>query len=289
VFLSGVVATTILFGRAAAAAPAADEEAPVVSRTIEPVEPPPLVPPEALRLDQGTAYMVGRHTLKLGLLAFEFGITEKLSVGTDPPSWAVRAIGKIWIPNLHVKYQFWDRGRLAIAGHVGGYVADISSGDNSGVVFEVPFSALASVICTRHLILHGDVTYVFARAVGNGDLTRATVHGAAAVRALQTGLMAQIPLTRVFSLLALGRVQVYTGDIGFSANTQIDSYTSATLNGTMVPAVQHPWQVVAGGTFLWKHFYLTAGAGYGNFFVPGLEVAVPKRSVVPFLNLAVVL
>jgi hypothetical protein len=289
VFLFGVVITTTLLARPAVAAPVGDDEPTVVARTAEPVEPAPLVADEQRRLDEGTAYMIGRHRLKLGILSFDFGITEKLSVGSDPPAWAVRAIARVWVPNLHFKFQFWQNERVAIAGQVAGYVADVSSGGTTGVVLEVPLSAIGSVIVTRHLILHGDATYVYARAVGTGDVTQATVHGAAAVRAVQTGLMAQIPITRIFSMLAIGRVQLYTGDVGFSASSQVDPYTNVTVNATMVPAMQHPWQVVAGAAFLWRYFHLMAGAGYGSYFVPGLLVAVPKDSVIPLLSASVVL
>jgi hypothetical protein len=289
VFLFGVVATTILVCRPAVAAPGTDEEAPVVARTAEPVTPHLIVPEEALRLDEGTAYMVGRHRLKLGILSIEFGITEKLSIGTDPPAWAVRALSNIWVPNLHLKYQFWSNDRVALAGIIAGYVADVSNGGTSGAVFEVPLSGLVSVICTSHLMLHGNLTYVYARAVGTGDVTEATVHGAAAVRALHTGLMAQVPLTRIFSLLLIGRVQLYTGDVGFSANSQVDPYTNVTVNATMVPAQKHPWQTVAGAAFLWRYVHLVAGVGYGYFFVPGMEVAVPKQTVVPLLSASVLL
>jgi len=288
VFLSGVVATTTLLSGSVVAA-ATDDETPVVARTAQPVEAPPLVPDEALRLNEGTAYMVGRHRLKLGILAFEFGLLDKLSFGTDPPAWAVRAVARVWVPNLHVKYQFWNRGRLAVAGLIAGYVADVSKENASGVVFEVPISALVSVICTRHLILHPSATYLFARALGSGDISSVTVHGAAPVRAVQTALLAQIPITHIISLLALGQVQLYTGEVGFSADKQVDPYTNVTVNATVVPAHQHPWQAVAGAAFLWKYFRLTAGAGYGYYFVPCMQIAVPKQTVVPYLSAEVVL
>jgi len=87
----------------------------------------------------------------------------------------------------------------------------------------------------------------------------------------------------------VGQVQLYTGDVGFSADKQVDPYTSVTVNATMVPAHQHPWQAVAGAAFLWKYFRLTAGAGYGYYFVPGMQIAVPKQTVVPYLSAEVVL
>ena len=46
-----------------------------------------VVPPEAPipQLDERTAFMVGKNKLKLGILAFEYGILRRLSVGSDPP------------------------------------------------------------------------------------------------------------------------------------------------------------------------------------------------------------
>ena len=59
---------------------------PIETTTVQappPVEPAPPTPiPE---IDEQTAYMVGKHTLKLGTLACEYGILQQLSIGTAPP------------------------------------------------------------------------------------------------------------------------------------------------------------------------------------------------------------
>jgi hypothetical protein len=283
------LASALWVAGTAHAADAVDTETPTVRQGAEFDHPPPLIPPEAERLDERTAYTIGRHTFKIGLLALDFGITEKLSVGTDPPAWAARALGKIWIPNLHVKYQFYNRGRWAVAGTAGFYYASISGSDGSGQVLDIPFAAFASFIAHPHVILHFEGSYVFARMLGAGDVQSSTVHGAAAARAVQLGLMGQFPVTHIFSLIALGRVQVYTGDVGFNATSQVDPYTSVTLNGNVVPKDPHPWQAVVGAAFLWKHFHLQGGVGYGSYFVPGLYVPVPKTTVVPDISLSVLL
>ena len=41
-------------------------------------------------LDERTAFLVGAHTLKLGILAFEYGFNDKVSLGSDPPFWLAR-------------------------------------------------------------------------------------------------------------------------------------------------------------------------------------------------------
>ena len=80
----------------------------VETTTAQALPPAPKPEEQIPRLDERTAFMVGRNTLKLGILAFEYGILRQLSIGSDPPAWAARAVMKILIPNLHIKYQFLD-------------------------------------------------------------------------------------------------------------------------------------------------------------------------------------
>jgi hypothetical protein len=257
------------------------------------VEALPPAPTPALEhiplIDERTAYMVGRHTLKLGILAFEYGIVERLSIGSDPPSWLLRAFISVWVPNLHVKYQIFDQGPVAVAAKAAGYFATTDSENISGHVIDVPLSLFVSVKVHPRITLHAEGTYVYARIFGTGDVTRLQLNGATASRTAQVGLMAQFRLTRIFSLTATGRFQAYTADLPLGGDSTIDPNTTATLNGQLVPAVQHPWQVIGGIAVLWRYFHLILGAGYGNYFVPGLDVADPKRSVVPDASLSVVL
>lgn len=71
--------------------------------------PPPAPEPEIPRIDERTAFMIGEHKLKIGILAFEYGIAKRFSVGTDPPAWALRAFVNVLVPNLHLKVQVLDR------------------------------------------------------------------------------------------------------------------------------------------------------------------------------------
>ena len=68
-----------------------------------------------------------------------------------------------------------------------------------------------------------------------------------------------------------------------------DPFTTVNVAGTLSPRVEHPWQALAGVAFLWKHFHLIAGGGYGYYFIPGMDIAVPKKSFIPDLSLAVIL
>jgi hypothetical protein len=264
--------------------------APAETTTVQAPPPVEAAPPKRIvELEERTAYMVGEHRLKLGVLAFEYGILPQLSVGTDPPSWALRAFTSVLVPNLHLKLQIFNRGPVAVAVQAAGYYGDISRSSFNGNVLDVPLTAFVSVKVHPRITLHAEGAYVYARVFGTGDLTQATLSGATAVRAGQAGLVAQYRVTRIFSLTATGRYQFYTADLPLSGSSTIDPYTTASLRGQYVPPVQHPWEAIGGVAFLWEHFRLTLGAGYGYYFLPGIDIANTKKTIVPDASIAVVL
>ena len=265
---------------------------------VEPIEtttvpaPPPVeaTPAKPIPLlDERTAYMVGKHKLKLGILAFEFGILQQLSIGTEPPAWLLRSVINILVPNLHLKYQILDRDPVAVAILVAGYYASLNRNDISGNLIDIPVSLFVSVKVHPRITLHAEGAYVYARVVGTGDVTQASLDGATAANAGQLGLMVQYRLTRTFSLTATGRYQFYVSDLPLSGTSMIDPYTTGSLNGQFVPGVQHPWEAIGGVVFLWHYVHLIAGAGYGYYFVPGMDIANPKKTFVPDANISVIL
>jgi hypothetical protein len=98
-----------------------------------------------------------------------------------------------------------------------------------------------------------------------------------------------VQLTRVVSIVARGRYQFYTGPLAFNGGKSLDPYTNVTIDGQALPIVDHPWMAIAGVALLWKHLHLTVGAGYGYYFVPGIDLAYRTRGFVPEASLAVIL
>jgi hypothetical protein len=239
------------------------------------------------RIDERTALMVGARRLKLGVVFFEYGVTEHLSVGTQPVGWAVRAFAPVVAPNLNVKYQFVDRDPVWLSAMVAGYYGNISRGQGSGEVLVAPLSLFASVRPVRRLYLHAEGTYVFARAFGDGDLSQAQVGGTLVARAVQTQLMAEVRVLQWLSLIALGRGQPYTSPIRASGTSQIDPFTTASVDAELAPRIEHPWVIAGGVALLFQHFHLAVGVGYGTYFVPGIDVPLQQRGFVPDGSLAV--
>jgi len=85
-----------------------------------------------------------------------------------------------------------------------------------------------------------------------------------------------------------GRYQVYTGSVRLEGTAALDQLTSARADIQLTPIEEHPWCAVAGVAFLWHYVHLTLGAGYGNYFVPGIDLAVTGRTFFPDGSLALV-
>jgi hypothetical protein len=242
------------------------------------------------RLDERTAYTIRGQQLKLGVLSAEYGITDRLAVGIDPPAWAARAVISIWVPNVHAKVVLLERDGFAVALKAGAYFADLKGEESAGGnLVAVPFSLFGSGRIAPRTWLHGDATYLLAEASGTGDLDNADLNGAVAMRAAQLGAMLEYRLTPIVSLTGVGRYQFYSGPLVFDGNSRIDPYTSVRVEAELAPLEKHPWQVLGGVAFLWKAVRLSAGVGYGHYFIYGINIALPQRGVVPDFSLAVVL
>jgi hypothetical protein len=238
-------------------------------------------------LDERTARTVGAGTLKLGILAFDYGIIDRLSVGTDPPAWAARAVFPVFIPNLHFKGIVWDRERYQIAVQVAGYYARLDDDSSSGHLLAVPVSLFASRRMQERWWLHGEGTYNFVQAIGAGNIKDADLNGNVATRTVQLGAMVEFRVRPWIALTASARYQIYSGPLAFSGDSMLDPYTTVNVDGQATPRVEHPWQAIAGVAFLWKWVHLAAGVGYGYYFVPGMDIAYPKETIIPDLSASV--
>jgi hypothetical protein len=276
-----VVALSLIQVRAARA-----EAAPPAA--VVPSPPLPLPTPEPLpdrmvpRLFEKTALVLDGGELAIGFLAFRYGITDRLSVGIDPPYWAVRAFAHVLIPNLNLKVAVVRTRNLWVSGNIGAYYAFTGkNSDASGQVLLVPLSGFASIRLVPKFWIHPELTYTVANAFGAGNMAGFTLDGTAATRTLQLGLQLQYELMSWFSLTLWGRYEPYTGAIAVSGSGSIDQFTTATIDARVTAPTQHPFAIVPGVAFLWRHWRITAGVGYGNYFLPGMDLTLRGAGFVP--------
>jgi hypothetical protein len=225
--------------------------------------------------------MIGGGRLKLGILAFEYGITDFLSFGTDPPAWALGAIASVLVPNLHVKANFLNTPGLIVSGMGAGYYANIGTDAAEGHLLVVPATLLVSVKVAPPLWLHAEGAYNWARGFGSGNVAKHDVDGAVIMRTAQVGALLEYRLTRVVALIARGRYQPYASPIVLEGDDMLDPYTRAQGALEIRTPTPHPWMAIGGVALTWKYVGVVAGAGYGNYFVPGMNVSNPHTTIVP--------
>jgi hypothetical protein len=258
----------------------------VVAATAPPPAPVPRWDPDRVnQLDANTARLIGARRIKFGVLSFDLGITKWLSIGTDPPAWAIRAIRTPLIPNLHVKVAFLRTDFVSISGQAAGYYADISTERASGHLVSIPLTLFATVPIGSRTWVHLEGAYNWLRGVGAGDESRAEIRGSVVSRTLQVGAMVEVRVSRVVSLLARGRYQVDTSPIVLSGGGMVDAYTHVQLDAQVRPSVEHPAMGIAGLACTWSHGGFIAGGGYGHYFIPGANIALPYRGFVPEASL----
>jgi hypothetical protein len=244
-------------------------------------------PEQAERVDEGTALTLGGQVLKLGILAFDYGITDRINVGTDPPMWLLRTAESVLVPNLHLKVIAYRWNHLWLTGQAAFYYATLSKGDASGSLWAIPLTAFASYEIDPKWWIHGEVTYNIVWGNGVGDLSQTTLGGAAATRAVQLGVTGEYRIRPTIAITLRGRVQVYTARLALSGSTNPDAFTSIAVDARVDPRNAHPWEIVPAVAFLWQRIRLSAGVGYGNYFVPGMDVPLTERGIVPQASFSV--
>jgi hypothetical protein len=246
------------------------------------VAPPPRAPrPDAVPLDEHTANLVGANRFKVGVLALEYGITDYLSVGTDPAEYLVRTFKNVIAPNLHVKGMLLRSPHVLVSGQAAAYWANVTHGGVSGDLYIVPLTLFVSVKLAPPLWLHLEGAYNWSTSTGTGDVANTDVFGTVVMRTAQVGAMAQLKLSRVVALIARARYQFWETPIVLQGHAMPDPYTTAAVQVEAQPLRQHPIMAVAGVALTWKYVGVIAGGGWGHYTVPGANLALPYDGFVP--------
>jgi hypothetical protein len=246
------------------------------------VAPPPREPrPDAVPINLNTARMNRKNQFEVGILALEYSITDALSVGTDPPSWAVRSFASVLVPNLHVKGMLLSSSHVLVSARVAGYAMLLNHDNVNGTAYIVPLTLYASIKLAKPLWLHLQGSYNWAHASGTGDVAKTDVFGTVVQRTAQVGAMLEFRLSRVVALLARGYWQPWQTPIVFQGSGMLDPYTHVTASLEANPLKDHPIEGIAGVGLTWKYVGVIAGAGYGHYFVPGMNLALPYNGFVP--------
>lgn len=250
---------------------------------VQEAAPPPETKAAEIPIDDHTAYIVPRHRVRLGLLAFDYGLTDRVAVGVDPLIYLARTVSDVFVPNAHVKFVMYRNQRFTLSGELAGYYGFLDS-ETSGrdeQFLLLPATLYGSGQLSERFWLHGEVNYNHVRARTNQLGGRADLDGAVVNRNWQFGAMLEYRLSRVVGFLARGRLMAFSSPLVITGEGMLDPYTTAELGANYRPNELRPWVALGAAAFTWKHVGFIVGGGYGQYFVPGGNVPVPYRGFTP--------
>lgn len=238
---------------------------------------------EGERIVDQTAYTLPKGRFQLGLLRQQWGPWDRLTVGTYAIPWA------FGVANAHLKWRFYGSDPVSIAASIGGFrVAPAALKKESGnaVITVVPFDLAASWRVDDRWTLSPSLVYTVVTLRGNYD--PAELQGVAALSNLQFATTLEYRLTSVTAFVLHGRYLVFQNVGGRVTSTlHPDRFTTVDVQAVAsTDALDFPFafSVVPSVVFSWKVFNLRLGVGYGNYSIPGINLVLPKKTLIPDLD-----
>jgi hypothetical protein len=196
------------------------------------------------------------------------------------------------IANASAKFRIWGDADWTVAAKLGYFTLDLH--DLTSKADPVRFHVLpVEVAVSRRLGSAWEVSAagVYTPIVQKGTFDAGDVKGAAGYTNTQVTLAVEWRLSERWALFVRSRHLLAMQVSGKVTNLeQIDPYTTVEIQGDAatddVAGLGFPqtFQVVPGFAYSRAVFNVEVGLGYGNWHVPGVNVFVPFRSIVPQLD-----
>jgi hypothetical protein len=198
------------------------------------------------------------------------------------------------VANLSLKARLWADEDWAVAVKVGAQRIDLQKIDEeaSPVKFNVlPLEAAVSYRLAPEWEM--SAAFVYTPIIQKGSYDAGQFHGAGGYTNSQLTLALEMRLNERWALFVRSR-HLLGMQISAKAETtqQVDDYTTVETHASMVTkdllAMGFPQtlQVVPGIAYSGTSFNFLVGLGYGNLMVPGANIFVPIRWLVPQLDLS---
>lgn len=239
---------------------------------------------EEQRLTDDTAYTLQKSTVRLGLFKQQWGPWDRITFGTYAVPWVVG------FANAHVKWRYFGGDPLSLSASLGlsrFAPKAVKESVGSAELGIVPLELGASYRFDERLTVSGGLLYTVVTLKGSYDA--AALDGLAAVSNLQLFANLEVRATRVTAFVLAGRYLAFQNTSGrLSATFRPDAFTSVEVQSVgATNALDFPqaFSIVPSVVFSWGTFNLRAGLGYGNYSVPMVNLVLPKKTVVPDLDL----
>ena len=240
-----------------------------------------------------TAYTLEQWELSLGLWRAEVGVLDQVTLGTYVPTWFTYPVLETTVPTGFVKVRDWFDADVAVslrAGFVFFSASTLSQKflDDANVqagMVVFPLAAATSWRVNRWFSQSAELSYVFA-AAGGSSQGEATLEGGMATENVTVTVLSEWRLSRVVALNLRGRILAYRGNARLIGTIEEDgSEIDVDVGGRLEQGFV--FSVVPGVALSFEHLNLALGMGYGNLWLPIIELPLPERSLVPELDVYV--
>ncbi len=243
-----------------------------------------------------TAFTLQGGQVRLGLFQTEYGITDRLMVGTYTLPWFAFIVVDGFMPSAYVKWNFLRVGPFAMSGRLTYFLADFDSIDLGDVADEGAFKLNefvgtlgASYILNDSWQINAEALWVqsFVSATATqSDVGETEAFGAGAQNNLQFSGGFEWRLSRVTALTFVARWAPIVTDTKVTATVPVDEATTADVEGQLLTSeASNAWLVQPGVALSWATFNLQVGVGYGDLFLPGMRLVAPQKTIVPDLGI----
>jgi hypothetical protein len=237
------------------------------------------------RMVDGHAYTLGKRKFRLGIWTFEYGLLERLDLATWTLPWIAR------IANAGAKYELRINDKLSLGTALHAFRFDLRNVKPDAprlVVTSVPWETTGSYRFNSRWTASLQTLYTYVQA--EGELKKEELHGAAALSNLQLVSTLEHRFSQALAGYVRVRYVAYQWPLSASAKvvSHPDEYTTVTVVGTgraNVFDVRRAWSLVPGVAWSWRRLNLRMGVGYGNLNLPGVNVVVERKTVVPEFDL----
>ena len=234
---------------------------------------------------RGSPYTLKGGELSLGLVDWDVGITDEVTVGTHPALWA----GGPWfgnpVANAKLKVRDWFHEQLAVSAMAsfayldGGRLAnDLISKDADARLFVLDTRMDAAWRSNHALSIGASVDFTFANLSGSRGFDSAL--GNAVENTLRLTGWGEWRFSRVIALKLNSRLLLFgsppTGRLQFRAASSVA--VDARVSFANVAPVG-AWAVWPELEFSWQHVNLMFGVGYGYLAVPNVDVTLNQRGL----------
>jgi hypothetical protein len=214
-------------------------------------------------------------------LKIEHGIIDEIMVGTFVPPWFAFPWLRVPVPNAYLKLRssWWDPVTLSLRGTVayvdGKAIAELADENASASAISTTADIDASWRIDDRYSVSVALDYAHLHAIGDTTYEATSVEGASAAQTYSVRVFGEWRITQVFALSLLVRYLIHQSPVRVRNDSQGGGVVvSGDLSAEST--MQKRWTVVPGVSFVWPRWEISAGVGYGVFYLPVLGLASGK-------------